>query len=136
VVEKLLINSIGQVTAEDIISGYTLPMSVIAMLDGYAVCSESIANASRDNPVTLRIIETLNAGYIPKWPVKPGTAVRIMTGSITPRGVDCVVRFEDTDEPRDKSGPNPANPSEVNVFISEQPGTNIRPAGSMVKKAP
>jgi molybdopterin molybdotransferase len=132
--EKLLFKCVGQVTAEDICSDYTLPMAATGVPDGYAVRSDDITHASRDNPVTLRVIGTVRAGSLPKQSVKPGTAIRIMTGSILPGGADCVVRFEDTDEPENKSGPNPNSPSEVKVFLSEKPGTNIRPAGSTVNK--
>lgn len=132
--EKSLFNCLGQVTAENIYSGYTLPMAATAMPDGYAVHSEDIASASRDEPVTLRIIGNVRAGIMSKRSLKPGTAMRIMTGSIMPKGADCVVRFEDTDEPTNKSGPNPANPSAVKIFVPGKPGTNIRPAGSTVNK--
>jgi molybdopterin molybdotransferase len=132
--EKLLFQCVGQVAAEDVCSKFSLPLTAGAAPDGYALRSDDITAASRNNPVTLRVIGTVRAGSLPKRLVKPGTAMRIMTGSVLPEGADCVVRFEDTDEPGDKNGPNPNNPSEVKVFLAEKPGANIRPAGSTVKK--
>ena len=57
-----------------------------------------------------------------------------MTGSIVPDGADCVIRFEDTDEPSCKNGPNLNNPKQVNIFKAAAQGDNIRAAGSIVKK--
>lgn len=132
--EKPLLNCIGQVSAEDIRSPYTLPMTRIGGPDGYAVRSEDIAHASPKNPAGLRVIGTVRAGRLPKKAVRPGTAMRIMTGSAVPDGADCVVRFEDTDEPGGKNGPNPNLPSHVKVFIAMKSGENIRPAGGSIKE--
>jgi molybdopterin molybdotransferase len=60
--------------------------------------------------------------------------MRIMTGAIMPEGADCVVWFEDTDEPGNKSGPNKNNPSKVRIYKSEKPGANTTKSGATVKK--
>ena len=52
-----------------------------------------------------------------------------MTGSVVPEGADCVVRFEDTDEPGDKNGPSRLKAREVKIYVSPAPGANIQPAG-------
>ena len=41
-----------------------------------------------------------------KRTINLGASIRIVTGAVLPNGADCVVRFEDTDKPVDKSGPN------------------------------
>jgi molybdopterin molybdotransferase len=125
---------LGQVLAEDICSRFDLPTLDSAMPDGYAVRSEDIVNASRTNPVVLRIIDTARAGGISNKEVVPGTAIRIMTGSVVPAGADCVVRFEDTDEPDNKCGPNPGNPTAVKIYISLKSGTNIARAGTSTRR--
>jgi molybdopterin molybdotransferase len=132
--EKPLLKCLGQVLAEDIRAQFDMPQLDTGGPDGYAVRSEDIKSASRDNPVTLRIIGTVRAGYFPKRTVQPGTAIRIMTGSVVPEGADCVVRFEDTDEPGNKNGPNPDNPSDVRFFSPSRPGANICSAGSRYTK--
>jgi molybdopterin molybdotransferase len=132
--EKPLLECIGQVTAEDIYSGYYLPMADTSIPDGYAVRSSDITGASRNSPVTLRIIGTVRARLLLKTSVNTGTAVRSMTGSIMPNGADCVVRFEDTDEPANKNGPNTNNPSDVRIYVAEKPGANTRPAGTTVSQ--
>lgn len=132
--EKSLLKCTGQVLAEEIYSDYRLPQTDISGPDGYAVRSADIRGAGRNKPATLRIIGTVRAGQVPVRTLKPGTAMRIMTGAIVPQGADCVVRFEDTDEPENKSGPNTANPVEVKIFVSLPPRSNIRPAGSNIEK--
>ena len=132
--ETPLAKSIGLVLGEDVYSDLSLPELDVSGPDGYAVRLEDIEKASRDNPVVLRIAGTVRAGRLPQGPVRPGTAVRIMTGSTVPPGADCVVPFESTDEPGNKSGPNPEGPSHVRIFHAEGPGANIRPAGSNISK--
>jgi molybdopterin molybdotransferase len=132
--EKLLSKCIGQVTAEDIYSDYNLPQAAVCAPDGYAVRSEDIQGATREAPVILRMGETVRAGCLPKRTVEPGTAFRVMTGSVFPQGADCVVRFEDTDEPPNKSGPNQNLPSRVKVFVAPPAGANLRQAGSTIRR--
>lgn len=132
--EQSLLKAQGQVLAEDIYAGVSLPLTNTAIPDGYAVRWEDIAGASREKPATLRIIGTAHAGYLPKRVLKPRTTMRIMTGSSLPQGTDCVVRFEDTDEPPEKNGPNKSRPMEVKIYVSGKPGANIRLEGSNVEK--
>jgi molybdopterin molybdotransferase len=132
--EKPLFEAIGQVIAEDVYSDIDLPLKDQSGPDGYAVRSADIANASDKNPVSLHIIETVRAGYLPKNTVKSGTAIRIMTGAVMPDGADCVVKFEFTDEPGNKSGPNRNNPTEVKVFRAATSGTGITRQGANIKK--
>lgn len=131
---KPLQQCLGQVLAEDIFSPYTLPMTQIGGPDGYAVRAEDIAGASPENPVELRIRAISRAGCPAKKAVLPGTAIRIMTGSVLPDGADCVIRFEDTDEPGNKNGPNPDNPEKVRIFVEGKPGEGIRPQGGEIGK--
>lgn len=134
VLERPLLACVGQVAAENIYADFDLPQSPISGPDGYAVRSSDIKGATRNNPIVLRIIATARAGRPSNRVVKPCTAIRIMTGSILPRGADCVVRFEDTDEPGDKNGPNTDNPSEVKIYTAMAQGDNIRPTGNNVRK--
>lgn len=132
--QKPLLKCLGQVTAEDIYSPVSLPQMPTAGPDGYAVRSGDVVSASRENPVTLQIRDTVRAGRLPRNRVESGTAFRIMTGSTMPEGADCVIRFEDTDEPVEKSGPNPTAPTSVKIFVSARPGTGVFPAGNNVQE--
>jgi molybdopterin molybdotransferase len=103
--DRATFNCAGQVLAEDVYADLSLPVRDSSLPDGYAVRSADIKDASSSNPVTLRIIETVRAGSVALNSISPGTAIRIMTGCLLPEGADCVVRFEDTDEPKNKNGP-------------------------------
>lgn len=132
--ERPLLACVGQAVAEDIVARRSLPPLDLAGPDGYAVRSADIAGASAEHPVALRVVGTTRAGFISKHVLSEGTAVRIMTGSPMPAGADCVVRFEDTDEPGDKNGPNPRPCPKVKVFVAGRPGANVRSAGGVVKE--
>lgn len=133
--ERPLQACLGHAAAESIQAELDLPQSDIAGRDGYAVQSQDIRGASPDNPKTLRIIATARAGRPTDRMVKPGAAIRIMTGSLIPKGADCIVMFEDTDESGDKTGPDGNRPSEVKIYTAMPPGGNIWPAGNNVRKS-
>jgi molybdopterin molybdotransferase len=132
--KKAIFKCIGQVAAEDIRCGVNVPRLAGSGPDGYALRAADIALASRENPVTLQIIETVRAGVLSTKKVSQGTAARVMTGSVLPKGADCVVRFEDTDEPPDKSGPNRKSPSAVKIFVAAAAGANVVEPGSVIPK--
>lgn len=87
----------GRVLAEDMVAEFDNPPFDRSPIDGYACRSEDIANASKDSPVCLKVVEEIDAGQYSERKVQPGEAVRIMTGAAIPPGCDCCVRQEDTD---------------------------------------
>ena len=122
--ESPVLGCLGQVLAEDIFSPINIPPLDNSAMDGYAVRSADTRGASRKSPRFLRVIETVTAGAIPECEVKPGTAIRIMTGAPLPEGADCVVRFEDTDE-LEREG----TPREIGILTEAKPGSEVRRAG-------
>lgn len=132
--KKALSKCLGQVAAEDVYSSITLPQRPMSGPDGYAVRAVDIAGATKDTPVILEILESVRAGRLPKQKVQPRTATRIMTGSVVPDGADCIIRFEDTDEPEEKSGPNPGSPSKVKIYVSSPAGAAMFAVGQFVRR--
>jgi molybdopterin molybdotransferase len=128
--EKPLIEALGQVLDEDVISSFDIPPLDNTAMDGYAVRAADTAGASPDAPILLRVIGEVAAGYIFDGEVAPGTAVRIMTGAPVPAGGDAIVPFEETDEPFEKA---PSGTSKfaaaVQVFKEARLGANIRRSG-------
>jgi molybdopterin molybdotransferase len=122
--ESPILGCLGQVLAEDIFSSINIPPLDNSAMDGYTVRSADTRGASRQSPRFLRVIDTATAGFICPSEVKPGTAIRIMTGAPIPRGADCVVRFEDTDE-SERHG----TPGEIGILREVAPGTDIRLGG-------
>lgn len=130
--EAPLLEALGQVLAEDATSLHDIPPLDNSAMDGYALQASSVQNASEDSPVTLSVIGSVAAGELPDTTVKPGTAVRIMTGAPVPPGADSVVPFEETDEiERRNSG---LDMTEIGIKIAALKGSDIRPAGQDVRK--
>ena len=129
-----ILDSPGQVLAEDIYSSINIPPLDNAAMDGYAIQSRDTYGASSESPRFLRVIDTVIAGSISEQEVKPGTAVRIMTGAAVPKGADSVVRFEDTDEARRKKSPTGQSMSEIGILDKAEAGLNIRRAGEDIAK--
>ncbi len=71
-------------------------------MDGYAVCSKDIEQATPEAPVVLRVIERIPSGTVPQQTIQSGMAARIMTGAPVPDGADAVVMLEMTDSLQDE----------------------------------
>ncbi|MBC8248626.1 MAG: molybdopterin molybdotransferase MoeA [Anaerolineales bacterium] len=119
-----LLETLGRVLAEDVYADMDIPPLTNTAMDGFAVQAADTAGASPEQPVRLRIVYDLAAGYTTDVAIIPGTAIRIMTGAPVPPGADAVVRFEDTE--RDGEW--------VNVFKGVPVGKNVRQAGEDVKR--
>jgi molybdopterin molybdotransferase len=124
-----LLDSLGQVLAADVRAGINVPPLDNSAMDGYAVRSADTEGAGASSPRPLRVIDTVMAGSISKREVRPGTAIRIMTGAPVPAGADAVVQFENTDEASHKAASPERHPEKVGVVCPVIPGQNIRRAG-------
>lgn len=117
-----LMDALGYVAAEDLLSPMPTPPFDRSPLDGYALHSEDIATASREHPACLTVIGEACAGCGTHFAVARGQALRLMTGAPVPPDCDCVVRQEDTDEGLDT----------VQVYAPVGHGKNICLAGEDV----
>lgn len=96
--EKLTIDdAAGRIIAQDITARINQPPFPRSPLDGYALRAEDTVGASKENPVALKVIDQVYAGGWSDREVRPGTAIRIMTGAPIPGGADCILMQEDTD---------------------------------------
>ena len=86
----------GRILAEDLIASENIPPFDRSPYDGYAFRAADTLNATKENPVTLQILEEVPAGAVPTVEVTEGTAVKILTGAQIPAGADAVEKFEDT----------------------------------------
>lgn len=119
-----ILEALGRVCAEDILANRDIPPFDNSAMDGYAVRSEDIQNASSSHPVRLEVIEDLPAGFISKKKLEKGQAIRIMTGAPVPEEADAVVPVEDTKK-EDRF---------ALIFRATLQGEHIRKAGEDVKK--
>ncbi|MDD3438656.1 MAG: molybdopterin molybdenumtransferase MoeA, partial [Clostridiaceae bacterium] len=117
--ELYILDSLDHVLAEDIVSETDMPPFDRSPLDGYAYKSEDTVNAAENSPVTLEVIDYVQAGYVSRKKICNGQAIRIMTGAKIPEGADVVIRYEDT-EFTDKT---------VKILRYLRPQSNIVKAG-------
>ena len=113
----------GRVLAFDLKAEEDVPPFDRSAYDGYAFRACDIVEASQENPVTLRITETVQAGQVPCFPVGPGEAAHLMTGAKIPQGADCVINFERTAYTADT----------VTLFEPYKSGSNIVKRGEDVQ---
>ncbi len=83
--------ALGRVLADDLPAPFDVPPADNSAVDGYAVASADLPAAGG---ATLHVIADLPAGSVFDGAVKPGQAVRIMTGAPMPAGTDSVVPQE------------------------------------------
>lgn len=87
-----LLDAVGQVLSEDVTAPRDLPGFDNAAMDGYAVQFADLAPG-----VELEVLGDIAAGAVASVHLRPGTALRIMTGAPLPAGADTVVPVEHTD---------------------------------------
>lgn len=119
-----ILDALGRVLAEDVRADDDIPPYANSSMDGYAVLAADTGGASHRNPIRLRCVGEVAAGYVPGTEVMPGTALRIMTGAPIPQGADGVVRVEDTETDGDW----------VEVLAGVKVGQYVRPAGEDVRQ--
>jgi molybdopterin molybdotransferase len=123
--EKISIDdAVGRVTAEDIYAKMNVPYFPKSAMDGYAVGSGDVEGASKEMPVTLKVIGELCAGDYEEFKYKQGTAIRVMTGAYVPEGYNAVIRQEDTDYGND----------EVLIYSDIKEYTNYCKVGEDIKQ--
>ncbi|MEK7215326.1 MAG: gephyrin-like molybdotransferase Glp [Chloroflexota bacterium] len=125
-----LVQALGQTLAGDIRAPFNVPPMSNSAMDGYALRHADIAGASAAAPVTLQIVGLAAAGHPSTASVRPGTAVRIMTGAPVPPGADTVVPFEETDEMDQRArGARSADLQRIDIRTGMSLGACVRPAG-------
>ncbi|MBT9161579.1 MAG: Molybdopterin molybdenumtransferase [Dehalococcoidia bacterium] len=129
---KPILETLGQVLAEDVRSDINIPPLDNSAMDGYAVQWESIRGATTSQPKALKVIGEVAAGYISDREVTPGTAIRIMTGAPVPAGADTVIQFEDTDEEIRKAAAKSLD--EIGILREVAKGSNIRRGGEDITR--
>lgn len=104
--------ALNRVLAEVVYSPLNVPAYTNSAMDGYALRAE-------DAEKRLQVIGTALAGAPFAGEVKPGQAVRIMTGGMLPQGADSVMMQEKTQREGDS----------LILHGKLQRGDNVRPAG-------
>ena len=129
---KNILDCLGQVLAEDVYSTIDIPPLDNSAMDGYALRAEDTRGASESSPTYLVVVGEVAAGSMPTKEIRPGTAIRIMTGAPVPEGADAVIPFEDTDEVNRKSSGD--NLSNIGILCQAKKGWNVRGKGEDIAK--
>ncbi len=117
-----LSESLGLIVAEEIIAAEPLPPFPRSGMDGYAVRSADTRRATREQPVTLKLLGVIPAGHPMEEPVLPGTTASIMTGGAIPAGADAVIRMEEAR----------VSPAGIMIYRPVEPAENVAPIGEDV----
>ena len=88
--ELPLMQALGRIVAEDIISPIHVPAHDNSAMDGFAFDGKQLDLA----PLKLRVVGTALAGKAWQGNVKTGECVKIMTGAVMPAGLDTVIAQE------------------------------------------
>jgi molybdopterin molybdotransferase len=92
-----LAEAVGRVLAETVSADRDLPGFDRATMDGYAVAAAATFGASEGSPAWLPVVGEIAMGQQPSFSLTRGTAARIATGGMLPRGADAVVMVEHTE---------------------------------------
>ncbi|MCP2263502.1 molybdopterin molybdotransferase MoeA [Promicromonospora thailandica] len=121
--------ALGAVVAQDVRAEVSVPPFDSAAMDGYAV--RSVDLPADGTPVTLPVAGDVAAGPGAARALRPGTAVRIMTGAPMPPGADAVVPVEHTSTGRFVAG---AARAEESVVLARRPRPHVRSTGEDVRE--
>src|SRR5688572_23305903 len=84
----------GRVLADSVVSDVDVPGFDRATMDGYAVNASSTEGAGSYNRLSLVVVGDSMPGRPFDGSIRPGEAVRVMTGAPIPRGADAVLPAE------------------------------------------
>lgn len=92
-----LLDAVGRVLAEDVVSDIDITPFNNAAMDGFALKSADIEGATKESPIEVDVIDEVPAGAYFEGTLQAGQAVRIMTGAPVPASADTVVKYEIVD---------------------------------------
>lgn len=92
-----LLQALGRVLAEDVVSPEDVPPYTRSTVDGYAVRAADTHGATEALPGILSLVEDIPMGALPTRALKPGQCSRIPTGGALPEDADACVMVEHTE---------------------------------------
>ncbi|MDR3063839.1 MAG: molybdopterin molybdotransferase MoeA [Methanobrevibacter sp.] len=122
--EISLEESVHRVIFNDVEAKIDFPPFNRALKDGYAIKAEDSFKSSPQNPKSLKIIDSIEAGTYSSKTLEKGQAIEISTGAPIPEGSDAIAMVEHTE----RYG------KYVNLLVGVTPNTDIAFKGSDIKK--
>jgi len=120
-----VVDALGLVLAEPVVSAEEVPPFANTAMDGYAVIAADTASASEAAPVRLPVVAEVAAGHPAPRPLVAGEAMRIFTGAPVPDGADAIVMVERTERLDDGAT--------VAIRMPAAGGDHVRTAGDDVR---
>ena len=121
--ELPLTEAYGCVLATSVTAERDIPDFASSAMDGFAVRSSEVADATPSDPVELRVVGRAAIGERPEGTVGGGEAFAIATGAPVPAGADTVVPVENTQ----------AHGNHVRILDGTPSGKHVRPSGEDVR---
>ena len=121
--ELPLTEAYGCVLATSVTAERDIPDFASSAMDGFAVRSSEVADATPSDPVELRVVGRAAIGERPEGTVGGGEAFAIATGAPVPAGADTVVPVENTR----------AHGNHVRILDGTPSGKHVRPSGEDVR---
>lgn len=125
-----LVDAVGRVAAEDLVSDIDITPFAHAAMDGFAMKASQIVNASSEDPVVLKVVAEVPAGSVYEGDIAPDECVRIMTGAPLPACADSVVKYELVDH----RGTDGRQGSAVAFTEPTKERSNVREAGEEIAR--
>jgi molybdopterin molybdotransferase len=121
--ELPLTEAYGCVLAHGLTAERDIPDFASSAMDGYAVRSSEVAEATPSAPVELRVVGRAMIGERPEGTVGGGEAFAIATGAPVPAGADTVVPIENCE----------VTDGFVRILSGTPGGKHVRPSGEDVR---
>ena len=128
--EVPLLEAVGRVAAQPVVSDIDVTAFNNSAMDGFAMRAQQLEGARPESPGELDVIAEVAAGDFFHGVIQEGQCVRIMTGAAVPESADAVVKYEIVGvvEGDGRTG------SRVSFTAPVKQGNNIRHAGEEAKK--
>lgn len=130
-------DSLGRVTANEIISPEDLPAFPRSTMDGYSVRAADTFGASEGLPAYFEVVGEVSMGHAPEVALSAGHAAKAYTGGMLAEGGDAVVMVEQTQAVDEKTIEilKPVAPGENVVQVGEdvRSGDVVLPSGHVVR---
>ena len=131
------LESLGRVTAAEIVSSEDLPAYPRSTMDGYSVRAADTFGATESLPAYLEPVGEVPMGRRPEVSLGPGHAATAFTGGMLAEGADAVVMEEHTQKAGESTieVTRPVAPGENVLQVGEdiQAGDEVLPSGRVVR---
>ena len=114
----------GRILAEEILSSVNVPDFDRSAMDGYALDAEATFGATLYNPLMFKVVGQVTPGETYQGILKPGEALRIMTGAPVPSGANAVLVAENAEFSNDH----------IQVLEAVSPGKHVGKIGEDIQK--